>query len=245
MLSIDKIKKGLKNPRLAIAILVERFFKKDYEWRGDNTSGLKKKIYGSYAEYVRHQRRKLPVVKDYLLENYDEQYRGALLSRLNDQKIVEPGMRVLCLAAGIGSEVKSFLDLGCFAVGIDLNPGTRNKYVVYGDFHEIQYRFQTVDVVFSNSLDHVFDIDRLIKEIKRVLKPGGFLILEILKGEEEGCSPKDYESLHWQKVEDLLELFSNSGFKVIGNVDFEFPWRGQHVSLALRALDKPPNEELG
>ena len=46
---------------------------------------------------------------------------------------------VLCLAARIGTEVKAFLDLGCFAIGIDLNPGTDNRYVVHGDFHDLQF----------------------------------------------------------------------------------------------------------
>src|SRR3989338_2256161 len=144
-------------------------------------------------------------------------------------------MNVLCLAARIGTEVKAFLDIGCFAVGIDLNPGIVNKYVVHGDFHDIQFPDHTVDVIFSNSLDHAFDLNKLIKEVKRVLKANGFLILEIVRGTEEGYMPGYYEAAVWEKIDDLLDIFLKSGFDIVNKVNFEYPWRGgQHVSLKLK-----------
>ena len=170
------------------------------------------------------------------LREYDVKYRIVLRERLRQQGIVRAGMTVLCLAARLGTEVKSFLDLGCFAVGIDLNPGKENKYVVYGDFHDCQFPTRSVDVVFTNSVDHVFDFDRFINETKRVLKPDGLFVLEIYKGEEEGVHARYYESVHWKKIDDVLELFLKSGFRIIKTLDFNYPWHGQHISFALNRI---------
>jgi SAM-dependent methyltransferase len=79
------------------------------------------------------------------------------------------------LGARFGTEVKAFHDLGSFAVGIDVRTGERNKFVLQGDFHDIQFPAATVDIVFTNSLDHAFDFEKVIQEIRRVLKPSGTL----------------------------------------------------------------------
>lgn len=226
---IKKIKKGIKNPKLVI----DYIFGKRYKWSEYNSGKIKKKEYKTYEEYLEHQKSKLEKIKNEL-RIYDVKYRHELKKRLEEQNIIQPGMKVLCLAARIGTEVKSFLDLGCFAVGIDLNPGVENKYVVYGDFHDIQFPDHSVDAIFSNSLDHTFDFSKLIKEIKRVLKPNGFLILEVTRGTEEGFSPGYYETSIWKRIDDLLALFLKSGFKIVKKVNFEYPWNGQHISLTLK-----------
>ena len=55
-----------------------------------------------------------------------------------------------------------FIDHGAFAVGIDLNPGRDNRWVVIGDFHALQYADASVDVVYTNSFDHVFELERVL-----------------------------------------------------------------------------------
>jgi ubiquinone/menaquinone biosynthesis C-methylase UbiE len=55
-----------------------------------------------------------------------------------------------------------------------------------GDFHCLQFPTASTDVVFTNSLDHAFDIKQVAIEVKRVLKPGGRLVLEIGRGLAEG-----------------------------------------------------------
>ncbi|MDP2741485.1 MAG: class I SAM-dependent methyltransferase [bacterium] len=211
---------------------ISRIIYKEQSWIEDK-SNIKKKEYKTYEKYLKHQKSKLKKVQYELRSTYDNKYRYELEKRLKEQNIVQPGMNVLCLAARIGTEVKSFLDLGCFAVGLDLNPGIGNKYVVYGDFHYIQFPDHSVDVIFSNSLDHAFDFNKLIKEIKRVLKPNGYLILEITRGTEEGYSPGYWEASIWKKIDDVLDIFLKFGFKIVRKADFEYPWKGQHISLML------------
>ena len=180
----------------------------------------------NYGKYLKHQASKLPLFKDGVAAN-ELRCRTELAERLQ----VSAGMSVLCLGARLGGEVKAFIDRGCFAVGLDLNPGEGNQYVVHGDFHQVQFANDSVDVIFTNSVDHVFDLDKFIAEICRVLKPHGLLIMDIAKGREASHPPGPWESLWWQSADDILAPFLASQFTALYRRDFEWPWPGQHVTL--------------
>jgi len=235
----EKIKKGARRPNLIKIWLYDHLFekllkpfRKNYKWSKDSQK-IGRKIYRDYSEYIYHQMAKLETMD---LLDYDVTYRKILSERLETlarENIIKKGNVALCLAARIGTEVKSFMDLECFAVGIDLNPGNKNKYVLYGDFHEIQFSNNSVDIIFTNSIDHAFDFDKLIKEIKRVLKPDGYIILEVGKGTEEGGKFGYYEAVTWKRVDDCLEPFMGAGFSVIKRHDFSWPWAGEQVVLKL------------
>src|SRR5579884_1306950 len=143
---------------------------------------LKQREYSSYEQYVAHQQSKFQYLD---LAEYDANYRRVLKERLDGLPFVRRGANVLCLGARQGTEVKAFLDLCCFAVGLDLNPGENNPFVLQGDFHHTPFASESVDIVFTNSFDHAFDAEKLIAEIKRLLKPGGALIIEASRGETE------------------------------------------------------------
>jgi len=186
--------------------------------------------YSSYDEYISHQAAKLETLD---LADYDARYRELLAQRLSTAAHVEPDARVLCLAARIGTEVRAFHDLGCFAVGIDVNPGEGNRWVLHGDFHDLQFPDGSVDVVFTNSLDHALDVDRLLQEVRRVLRPGGLFVLEASLGADEGFKPREFETFYWATVEDLLLLVEGHGFTRLGSLGFEQPWPGIHATLRL------------
>lgn len=235
---LNKIKKALFRPKLIKVWfydnIVEKIniFKKDYRW-GKSDAKIERKIYKDYNEYISHQGAKLNNMD---LTDYDEKYYKILNERLKslaEKNIVKQGAVVLCLAARIGTEVRSFINYGCFAVGIDLNPGKENKYVLHGDFHNIQFPDNSADIIFSNSVDHALDLSRLAFEIKRVLKPGGHTILEIGKGTDEEGKFGYYEASIWQKIDDCLDSFIKSGFILIERHDFGWPWPGEQVVLGL------------
>lgn len=188
--------------------------------------------YGSYEEYVSHQRGKREKVS--WLQEYDKKYSQVLTDRLESQGVVKAGMSVLCLGARIGSEVKAFLAVGCFAVGIDLNPSPGNNYVLYGDFHNVQFPFWSVEVVFTNCIDHVFNLERFLCEVRRVLKPNGWFILEIERGVKEGGVAGEYECLFYDKIDDMIEILVRSGFEVVKRFDIDYPWKGQHIIFKVR-----------
>ena len=201
----------------------------------DSEQKFGKKVYRTYGDYIQHQKSKLKKSKFIgginWLHSYDITFREVLRERLEKLHFLRCGMAVLCLGARTGSEVKAFHDIGCFAVGIDLNPGENNRYVLHGDFHDIQFPSNSVDIVFTNSLDHAANIERLIDEVKRVLKSNGLLIIEAGRGSNEGRTPGHYESFWWSKINDLISLFEDSQFTLVNRTTLSYPWDGEQLCL--------------
>jgi len=186
---------------------------------------LSKKNYKDYSEYVEHQKSKLDKEIGWI-SGWDKKYTNILKERLLDDFAkydIEKG-KVLCLGARLGGEVRAFIGLDCFAVGIDLNPGKDNKHVLYGDFHDIQFPSKSVDIVFTNSLDHSLDIDKFFDEIKRVLKLEGHLIIEMASGGKPG----PYEAINWENIDEIIEIIKGFGFKLIKRLDIDHPEKGEH-----------------
>ncbi|PSB04135.1 class I SAM-dependent methyltransferase [Merismopedia glauca] len=186
------------------------------------------RMYETYEEYLNHQAAKLGKIN---LTRYDTEYRKALYERLLELGIFERGDSILCLGARIGTECKAFIDLGCFPIGIDLNPGESNAYVVHGDFHNLQFADASIDYVFTNSLDHAYNFDQIIAEILRVLRPKGAFIAEIVAGsdDEHGREPGDYESAWWQKNDDVIQRIASHNLTIERKDRFSYPWGGDRV----------------
>ena len=100
----------------------------------------------------------------------------------------QPGIRtlvvspVLCVGARLGGEVRSFQVLAhvSLAIGVDLNPGTKNPLVLYGNAHSLwQFKDGAFGSVFSNVLNHVLHIDQFATEAHRVLASGGTLLIHL------------------------------------------------------------------
>ena len=224
---ISDIVKTVKNPKRVINI----FYRKKllpwlWSYRSEAYTSLKQSAkagfevrnYADYSEYVRHQGSKLDRFlldfNDSWLKKYDISYRNSLRERLRPH-IQDSGLGVLCLGARIGTEVKAFIDLGCFTVGLDLNPGSQNRYVVFGDFHELQYADETVDMVFTNSFDHVLYPDKVLSEVRRILKPNGSFLAELAFGREGGIEPGEYESFYWSRLDDLIHTIEEHSFELV------------------------------
>jgi SAM-dependent methyltransferase len=212
--------------RQLFSILVFRARSGDRWQAAGEEKQFKRREYSSYEEYVRHQQSKFQYLD---LTEYDRNYRQQLGERLQSLSSVKKGANVLCLGARQGTEVKAFLDLGCFAVGIDLCPGKDNKFVLYGDFHDLQFPTESADVIFTNSFDHVFNAEKMIGEIKRVLKAGGLLIIEAIHGESQSTAPDHYASFWWQRVDDLVALLAKHGFIPGQRTSFSQPWPGEQI----------------
>jgi SAM-dependent methyltransferase len=169
---------------------------------------LTRRRYASYQEYLDHQAAKLEEVSD-RLEETAEVDLAEFKRRFASCEALRPDSRVLCLGARRGTEVEAFLQLGHFAVGIDLNPGEGNRFVLFGDFHNLQFPDHSLDVVYTNVLDHVFDLERALAEVTRVLKPDGMLLAEILPGFEEGFTPGRFEATHWPRLDVLIDRMTS------------------------------------
>lgn len=187
--------------------------------------GVAVKQFNSYDDYVRVQQSKLQHLD---LGAHEAHFRAILKDRLAASRVVAPGARVLCLGARLGGEVAAFRDLGAFAVGVDLNPGPDNPWVMFGDFQHLQFPDGVVDVVYSNSLDHAFDLSRMMAEVLRVLTADGRLVIEADPGvhDVDGIAPDLWASLRWPTVDALAAQIVNRGFVLVARSNFAYPRGG-------------------
>ena len=97
-----------------------------------------------------------------------------------------PGARLLEVGCGMGTDLLQFARGGAVCAGIDLTPRsveiTRHRFALYGeradlmiaDGERLPFANDSLDVVYSNGvLHHTPDTAGAIKEVYRVLKPGG------------------------------------------------------------------------
>ena len=209
----------------------------------DDRKGIRLRRYESYKAYVEHQASKLRTLS---LEKYSEEFREALLERLRIlSRIGHPlGASVLCLGARNGAECEAFIELGYFAVGIDLNPGLNNRHVMTGDFHAIQFADASVDIVFTNALDHAFELELILGEVRRVLKPTGCFIAEIVRGSKDdgGREPGAFESAWWDHVDTVADQIAAQGFSLLKRSRFTVPWVGDQFIFS---ADRTPLNSVG
>lgn len=198
-------------------------FGKKRAWEAGD-GGARRKLYQSYDEYVAHQRAKLVSIKN--LDKKWAKLKSGLADRFRNVPQIKRGANGLCLGARLGAEVEVMIDMGVFAVGIDLNPGPDNRYVVTGDFHHIQYADASVDVIYTNSLDHVFDLDRTLDEIRRVLKPEGIFVADLIAGDSAGKEPGYFASQWWDNNDDMIDRIAKVGFLLVERHEFSMPWEG-------------------
>ena len=177
-------------------------------WRRD--AGLAQRDYASYDEYVKHQSSKLAGIIDRLRETDAEEFEE-FRERFAGCDALSHAGSILCLGARLGTEVRALHSLGHFAVGIDLAPGPESSRVLHGDFHALVFPDGCVDAVYSNALDHAFDIDRMVREVWRVLRPGGCFVAEIYEGCDDGTFPSDFEALWWASADVLIARIAKAG----------------------------------
>lgn len=178
--------------------------------RWGHNEDLAKRSYSSYSEYVEHQSDKLDKVVHRLRETEAEDFEH-FKRRFQDCIPLKEARSVLCLGARLGTEVKALHSLGYFAVGIDLNPGPENAYVLPGDFHKVVFPDGSVDVIYTNALDHVFDLGKVVTEVARLLRPNGLFIVDMLPGFEEGFVPGAYEATYWRTSTILIDKLCGLG----------------------------------
>ncbi len=96
------------------------------------------------------------------------------------------GKRLLEIGCGMGTDLLQFARGGAHCTGVDLTPRsveiTRHRFRLYGakgtfmisDGERLPFRSDSLDVVYSNGvLHHTPDTAGAIREVHRVLRPGG------------------------------------------------------------------------
>jgi SAM-dependent methyltransferase len=177
-------------------------------WKNEKDGDTLRRDYAGYDEYVTHQKQKL----DEMLKmkggfsNWDIcEYRLKFFSRFKHLPGLLPkDAKIICCGARQGTEVEVLHDLGFRnAFGIDLNPGPDNRIVRQGDFMKLDFPEGSLDLLYTNCVDHAFDLEAMMNEHVRVLKPEGFLLYDMGINMEEGKGGP-FEAVSWDRTEDLV-----------------------------------------
>ena len=176
-------------------------------WKPAAEEGLRKRDYADYDEYLTHQKLKLEELVKIKggFSNFDIfDYRLKFYTRFRHlPALLSPEARILCCGARQGTEVDVLRDLGFRnARGIDLNPGPDNPLVEQGDMMKLTATDESLDLIYTNCVDHSFDLDAMIGEHARALKPGGYLLYDIAFNDDEGAGV--WESIMWDHEEDVV-----------------------------------------
>jgi 2-polyprenyl-3-methyl-5-hydroxy-6-metoxy-1,4-benzoquinol methylase len=120
---------------------------------------------------------------------YDSR-KYALINRWNPRNLEiirdwvapAPGTRVLDVGCGKGHLVKALSELGVDAVGIDLNPNAADVAVVPRvqtmSATHLEFDDASFDAVVSfHAIEHIPRVDEVLREMARVVKPGGKVLL--------------------------------------------------------------------
>lgn len=199
-----------------------------FEFETDAVLGIRKRKYYTYQQYLDHQRSKLSTVGE-PIRQHDQLYETIVKQRYAQIEDFR-GKRVICLGARLGGEVRAFKSLGALAVGIDIEPGPHNPDVLYGDFHHILFPDGSFDVAFTNGIDHVFAFDKFVKEVHRILTPGGkfYVELGLVKiGNYEVLDTQDPQPI----VNELIRKFQFISQYPIRNTTNYTDWEGLLICL--------------
>jgi SAM-dependent methyltransferase len=140
------------------------------------------------AAIASHASRRFRSEYDYALFEY---YRSAKVFKFLEQAGVPVGGSVLDAGCGGGGMPLSFAEEARQVVGIDLAPrftdaghrlaaerGLRNLHFTRADGQALPFADASFDMVLSHAvIEHVADAARYMRELARVLKPGGTMYL--------------------------------------------------------------------
>ena len=161
----------------------------------------------SYESYIEKQKEKTTDperVKKWLGDEWEEKLDGfrKLFYRCRDY--VEPASNCICLGARTGQEVAALHELKKKAIGIDLVAFA--PYTIQGDIHNLEFKNDEFDLVFTNIFDHSLYPDKFISEMERVCASGGFIIIN-LQLYEKG---DDYTENVINDPKGVINLFASS-----------------------------------
>jgi SAM-dependent methyltransferase len=195
-------------------------------WQEPDATGLQRRDYADYDEYLTHQKLKL----DEMLKmkggfsNADiAHFRRQFYARFRHlPALLPPDARILCMGARQGTEVEVLRDLGfARAEGIDLNPGPDNPLVKPGDFMHLAFPDSSLDLLYTNCVDHAFDLDAFFREHARAMRPDGYVLYDVAVNMEKGGGP--FEAVAWRRSEDVFEKLLRH-FKKLIRVEREPQW---------------------
>jgi len=145
---------------------------------------MKRREYNTYGEYVEHQKKarttQRAISADDNKAHYDEfdEWFAVLKPHMELR-----GSRSVCLGPSFCIEVKYLRDKGSDCIGLDLVP--EPPWSIEGDFHDMPFADGEFDLVYSNALDYMYDMEKFLAEVRRVAKVGGLVLFHLHLGQNE------------------------------------------------------------
>lgn len=197
-------------------------------WKQEQEQTVTYRDYENYDEYVIHQKQKFgEILKIYggFNNKVITNYRLKFYSRFKHLRGLLPDKAsIICLGARQGTEVEVLQDLGFKnAYGIDLNPGPNNPYVRVGDFMKLDNQTSSVDLIYTNCVDHAFNLEDFFAEHARVIKENGYAFYDIgRQSETDNVGP--FETVSWEN-EEYLFIMMLRYFKQVIRVHTGKKWK--------------------
>ena len=160
-----------------ISYFLKKLFKK-----GIKTNLNKHDCYETYVKYQKIKTTDIERIQKWLGDEWEIKYDGFMNIFNRNFKYLQNKDNALCLGARTGQEVKALINLGIKAIGIDLVEFL--PYTIKGDIHNLKYKESEFDLVFTNIMDHVLYPDKFCKEIQRICKNDGIIIIHLKLGDD-------------------------------------------------------------
>ena len=185
---------------------------------------MRKRPYESYEVYLEHQQVKIqkPGVEKDLLKVHRQRIDSfvnlmkELLIEVSPPIAEDGPKKGLCAGARKGEEVKAMITLGYDAIGVDLTPTF--PLVLQGDFNKaLPFDNNVFDVVFSNSIDHVYDLNMFATEMTRITKSGAIMLF-CISYEMGGFESVVIDSI--KEIQEAFPRFKLAKHGTISNRDF-------------------------
>jgi len=175
--------------------------------------------FSDYETYKKKQAAKASYNNSALLATITERRKGFKKLFTKHKENLMPG-NIVCLGARTGCEVIGAREAGFKnSIGVDLCP--IGDTVIEADWDILPFDDSSFNNAFTNSIDHVADLGKLVKEIKRVLKPDGIFFMMIVTRSGKKGGPNTFENwlemggnevLYWDDPFDVAEVFLKQGF---------------------------------